>query len=289
MSEGGGGDVSVMWPRNRIDVPAPPIAVGGFLAGAQVINVTDGDHSLMGAEYESTACFGDPVRYTGSWCEVAEPVIDCEARAVVVPPDPKYFYPASGVYDGMPFALYQGVECDMQPSEQSLAQVKEAYAYGERRSIDQTLMLILKNHPNLYDPGMDPAPPAVVLGFLEQEVARSYGGTALIAIPMQDIPAFCQAQLIAPNIDGTFSSCQGSTIIGTASYDNDHALYAMGRMVLIRGPLNTYSAPPQMIGCPDGSYISQPARALAERIYVSIIECEPIKSIVKPCDCTGMP
>jgi len=263
--------------RNSIDVPAPPVAPGGFLAGATVLNVTDGDHSLMGVQYESVACFMPVSDVIGDWCVPPVGTLDCAAGTWTVV-NGKTFNGVQQLYEGDPFALYQGVECTMQSMEDNEDQAKQVFDYSERAGIDQRLSAFLAADPDIVDVGT--GTPAEVLGKLEANVMATYGGVPLIAIPVELIPMFCQDHLIAPNMDGTFSTCQGSVVVGVVDPSAPGVLYAMGRLILVRGPLNTFNAPPQMIPCPDGSFINSPARALAERIYVPVVECVPYKATV---------
>ena len=44
------------YARSTVNVPPPPVRPGGVLSAANVIDVADGDHALLGAEYLTDAC-----------------------------------------------------------------------------------------------------------------------------------------------------------------------------------------------------------------------------------------
>ncbi|RPJ54931.1 MAG: hypothetical protein EHM24_31180, partial [Acidobacteria bacterium] len=124
--------------RTSISVPAPEVARGGFLAAANVIDLGEGDHALMGAQYETDACTYAAANWAGDWCP---DVIDaqCEEPAVAVA-NPKTFTAYTTVVEGDPFVLYAGNQCDLASLAARLSSATAAFNYGERRGVDTAMV-----------------------------------------------------------------------------------------------------------------------------------------------------
>jgi len=233
--------------RNLITIADPPMARGGFLEGALVIDVENGDHSLLGIEYDSMACSARSDKLLDDFCntDIGEP--DCD-NGVWVGGGTKYFEPVEFQVEGDPFAIFTGVSCMNQTMEMTRKQARRSFDYAERRSVDKAVMALLQaTPPNVISgPAIDAAQ---ALGMVEAAVMNVYGGVPLIAIAPHMVAPFCRMQIISPNLDGTFSTCLGSTVVAAFNPLGENTIYGMGRMVIVRGPVIEVDAPNQMIPC----------------------------------------
>lgn len=267
--------------RARVNVPAPPVATGGFLAASHVIDVGEGAHELMGAEYLTDAC-NVSWGWGGNWC-VAPIAAQCDDPGVA-PANPKSFLSASAVVEGDPFVVYAGSSCDIDSLEGRLRSATAAFNYGERRSVDDAVTAWLGTVDTDMESGS--APIACVIGQMEQWLAQNYGGVGLLALPIvAAVPAVGDG-VIYPDANGSgLITALGTPVVAYVPPDTQ-ALpvgFALGQLTLIRGPLRSISVPPMSRS--DGT--CEPARALAERVYVPLVECAVGSFTMSCCDCTG--
>lgn len=267
--------------RARISVPAPPVATGGFLGASHVIDVGEGAHELMGAEYLTDACtFSNG--WSGNWC-VAPIASQCEDPGAP-PANPKTFDAGSAVVEGDPFVVYAGSACDVDSLEGRLRSATAAFNYGERRSVDAAVTTWL----DTIDIDMESEDAAIpcAIGLMEQWLAQNYGGVGVIALPLvAAVPAVGEG-VVYPDASGSGLITAVGTPVVAYVPDTVQALpvgYALGQLTLIRGPLRTVSVPPMSRS--DGT--CEPARALAERIYVPLVECVVGRFTMSCCACTG--
>lgn len=252
--------------RNYITVPAVPVLGGGVLSVARVI---DGDpHSLMGAQYLTEAC-GDNIEEWTEWC-TNDPVAA------------KLFSGATEVVEGDPIALYSGVACDLQRVDEGKRRATTHFGYAEGRKFDVAFAALLEDDDDLVDLG-GPFGVTTALGLAEAYSAAVYGGVPTILMPRLVVPCACNRGGVVAN-GGALSTCSGSPV-GAITTDLDGppdleelvaTLYVTGQITVLRSPIATFSVPQQPNT--DGTY--EPARALAERIYVPMYECFAAKVAV---------
>jgi hypothetical protein len=257
----------IVGARNRVDVPAPAVAVGGLLAAARVVDVTD-PHDLMGAEYESDAC-AEPHVWE-RWCIPSN--VDCTPA----PEQLKEFDQEMLLVEGDPFALYAGIDCDLAPSATMSARARKRFDYTERAGVDTIVYGRLEalagaDVANLGGPF--PLPQAI--GIAEAYAASVYGGVPTLVVPVELVPCACDNGVVTYGMDGRLVTCQGSLVAnvvtgGTLTPPPASAtVYVTGQITLLRGPVMTLNAPPGY----DCNGDPTPPRALAERLYVPLIEC----------------
>lgn len=237
-------------------IAAPPITPlgGGVLDAARVID-TDG-HELMGATYQSDACA--TVEEWGEWCTNS-------------PLAAKLFESAYTVVVGDPFAIYAGVECDFQRVDEAATRARNRLSYGEARAVDRNVLAQLE------DIAVDlggPFPVTQAIGIVEGYMATVYGGVPTLLIPRIFLPCACGSGTLRRNMDDSVSTCSGSTVAAVTTEISDPmaataTVYVTGQITLLRSSVTAISVPPQTRT--DGTY--DPARALAERVYVPLFEC----------------
>lgn len=265
--------------RTRISVAPPPVAAGGFLTAANVVDLTDGDHALMGAEYSTDAC-GAVTEWTAAWCVDPIPAQCTDPGAAA---NPKVFTEARQWVSGDPFTFYAGSACDIDTLEGRLASATAAFNYGERFGVDQAMAAWLTTVDTETSIAGDID---CALGQAENWLAANYGGVGLVALPIPAVvPALASGSLRRTD-SGRIITALGTTVaayieLGPAPMD----AWVMGQLTLLRGPLKSYSVSPMVRS--DGT--CEPARALAERSYVPLVECAVGHFTVTCCDCAATP
>jgi len=267
--------------RARIDVPPPPVATGGFLAAARVIDLPEGSHELMGAEYVTDACTGPNNSWGGNWC--VSPIAAQCTDPGTAPANPKLFDVGNEVVTGEPFVAYAGSACDIDSLEGRLRSATAAFNFGERRSVDYAMAAWLD--AAALDTEVTGSIMCVI-GQMEEWLAVNYGGRGLLAIPLAAvIPAAAEGSIYPdPNGDGLITALATPVAAYvTENITTTFTAFAMGQLTLLRGPLSTYTVPPMIRS--DGT--CEPARALAERVYVPLVECAVGQFSMTCCDCAG--
>lgn len=238
-------------------IDAPPVTPlgGGVLAAARVIPTTG--HALMGAQFLSDACA--QVEEWEEWCTNA-------------PTGRKLFDGDYEVVEGFPFLVYTGVDCVMQGLDEAKTRATNRLTLNEGRAVDRNVMALAED--TAVDLG-GPFPVAEAIGVAEAYAATVYGGRPTLLIPRLFIPCGCSSNLLKPNLDGSLTTCAGS-IVGNVTtpitepvVTDSATIYVTGQITLLQGSITAISVPSQPRG--DGTFA--PARALAERIYVPLLEC----------------
>ncbi|MCJ7726483.1 MAG: hypothetical protein MUP76_08880 [Acidimicrobiia bacterium] len=255
--------MSITTAKSFIEVPAVAPRVGGVLSVATVIPATE--HSLLGAEYLTDACAEG-----GVWADICS-MIDlqfCAGGTVTPPPGGFKQFGQPDLVEGSPFAVYDGVECALTPLAEAQARAEARLGFSESRQVDHQVAAAL-------DAAKDASLGAVGIGeaimALEDVIANSYGGYGTILMPYSLVACAFAAQYVVRSPGGGASTINGTTVTGyatptPATADN---VFAVGRIVVVQGPVKTFSVP--SVTRPDGT--CDPARALAERIYVPLFEC----------------
>ena len=245
--------MSMTATRNHVAIPAPAVRVGGVMSVARVIDITD-PHDQLGAQYESQACASGQI-----------------LTDLCAPHTGKVFDDMTWV-TGEPFVVYTGVECDFMQSGEAERKINERFGFIESASVDQGVLADLAALDVPVGAGAEPLASAV--GILEATMAVAYGGVATLYVPANLVTQGCAANVFHRQADGTIVTCQGSKVANMAAWDGTlqsatHTIYASGQITILRGPLlGPHYAPNFMEGA---TY--HPARALAERVYVPLIEC----------------
>lgn len=252
--------------QQTITVAPPAVARGGVLAVANVQDVEG--HALLGAQYETMACAD--ARTWEEFCTTPGTWVNCE----YTPPEGglKVFDQAPSWVESLdPFAVYAGVECDFQRREESEERARRALAYGERREVDKAVITAIDSVA--IEITTDPADPSLgqAIGAAELYIATAYGGVATLLIPLNWAAIAARDNFVMIDVlTGRATTALGSNVafFVPGTEDTEGRIYATGQITLLRGPINSFSTPDQIC---DGEVV--PPRALAERIYVPLVEC----------------
>ncbi|RPJ77440.1 MAG: hypothetical protein EHM24_00060 [Acidobacteria bacterium] len=247
-------------PRAPYELQPPELIRGGVLSVATVVDVTG--HELLGVEAATDACA--EAREWDQWCTVTGE-------------EEKWFDESPEWVSGDPFAVYAGVECDMQTMEEGKARAARRLAYAENRAVDFHVytMLTAGTEIDVIDLGGSVPIPSGI-GAAEAWAATVYGGVPTLLIPRLVVECACSCGGLLPKLDGTLTTCAGSDAAPfstpvTIPFDqtSEATMFVTGHITLLRGPVMTFSVP-SMVET-DGT--THPPRALAERIYVPVFDC----------------
>jgi len=244
--------------RAWVDLPIPEPLGGGVVSVARVIDTTG--HELMGVEGQSDAC-ATAEEWT-EWC-------------TTTPTGRKIFDDELAYVSGDPFAVYAGVSCDLQRLDEAEDRAKARLGLSESRAVDLHIDAQLAADPDVVDLG-GPFPLAQAIGVAEAFAATVYGGKPTLLIPRVVIPCGGGFTSFESSPGGTLTTVTGSlvapltTAVTVPYVEAPATLYVTGSIVLLRGPVNSFSVPQQVTDFgPDFA----PMRALAERVYVPIFDC----------------
>jgi len=243
--------------RAYITLPDPEPLGGGVVSVAQVIDTSG--HELMGVQALTDACA--TAEEWSEWCDIS-------------PTGRKLFEANPEVVFGEPFAVYAGVSCDLQKLDESEARARNRLALGESRAVDQHIDAMLAVDADVIDLG-GPMEIQAGIGAAEAFAATVYGGKPTLLIPRLYVQCACGHGALHANLDGTLSTCSGSrvapltTAITVPVTVTEGTMYVTGQITLLRGPVNSFSVPQQVL---DGGDFA-PMRALAERVYVPVFDC----------------
>lgn len=242
-----------------LDVPAPPVLGGGVLSVARVID-NPPTHALMGAEYTTDAC-ATAQEWLEDWCDMT-------------PANPKVFDTEWELVQGDPFVAYTGLECMITTLDEARGRVVQRFGYAEGRAVDKNVAAWLSANAAVDLGG--PFPVNEAIGIAEAYAATVYGGEPTLLIPRQFVSCAC-GYAIHRELDGSLRTCQ-SSLVGNITAPItlpvadpvEGTMFVTGQITLLRGEVGSYSTPQQVL---DDTGTFAPPRALAERIYVPLIEC----------------
>lgn len=242
-----------------LDVPPPEVLGGGVLSVARVID-NPPTHSLMGSEYTTDAC-ATAQEWLEDWCDGT-------------PANPKVFDTGWELVQGDPFVAYTGLECMLTTLNEAKDRALNRFAFAESRSVDKNIAAWLEANAAVDLGG--PFPVNEAIGIAEAYAATVYGGVPTLLIPRQFVACAC-GYAVHANLDGSLATCQGSQVANITAPmtipvlpDAPGTMFVTGQITLLRGDISSYSTPQQVL---DDQGNFAPPRALAERIYVPLIEC----------------
>jgi hypothetical protein len=243
--------------RTFVELPTPTPLGGGVLSVANVIDTSG--YELMGVEALTDACSSAEV--WEEWC-------------TTTPLGRKIFEDTLDHVVGDPFAVYAGIACDLQRTDEAADRATARLGYAESRGVDFHVEADLASAAGVVDLG-GPFSVAQGIGVAEAFAATVYGGVPTLLIPRLLVQCACENGALTRNLDGSLETCAGSKVAPLTTpltvpvTVTSATLYVSGSVTVYRGPVETISVPQQVFD--DGTF--EPARALAERIYVPVFDC----------------
>lgn len=246
----------IAYSEAREYIDREPVApyVGGVLAAADVIPPSG--HALMGAEYLTDACAAGGV--WEEFCYVSNDI------AGDPPTDgPKDLDEQPDLVQGSPFAVYAGVECDINDTE-ARQRAERRLSYVESRQVDAQVWALVSAGAA----SVTSATLLAAVSEIEQEASEIYGGVPTLLVPRRLVTAGFAQDIFIRGPQGDIMTHQGALVANVAV--DDTAVLATGRITLIQGAVQSHFAPETIR---PGGASTDPRRALAERIYVPLFEC----------------
>lgn len=181
-------------------------------------------------------------------------------------------FESPSLIEGEPFAVYAGVECNAigMSDAEATAAAPRRLAYVESRWVDYHLAAHIATDPDTV--ALTGAPLAEMFEEAEDLLANGYGGYGTILIPKGLLVRARSQDLVERAADGSLVTVNGTRVAGIAWLSSVTALnfFAVGQITMLQGPVLPTRIVPEVV-LPDGT--CHPRRALAERIYVPLIEC----------------
>jgi len=255
--------------KTYLDLADPVVNQNGYLGNVPVIPA--GPHDLMGSEYLTHACA------TGeTWTDLCynANLTPCDESPVTPPAGGFKTFAQPELVEGSPFAVYDGVECDgLTIGADDLAGAETRLAYSEGRQVDYNVRAVLET---LVTANLGTLPIATTIALFEEYTSALYGSYGVISLPRGLVVHARSQDLIFDAPGGGLQTVTGTTVVPTAQeVPGDPTIaYLSGRITLIQGTVQSRVAP--AVTRPDGS--CDPQRALAERMYVPLIECTVVKA-----------
>ncbi len=247
--------------RAYVEVPAPQPRLGGLFPVARVLSVSG--HELLGAEYQTDACT-PAEHWSAGNCGYGFPATPCNPGGT---PTLKSFHGLTDV-QGDPFTIYDGIDCNLLGHSEGFgSRVTAALTLKEAKAVETHVLTLLQAASGAPVTSGDGV---AQIAAAEEWLASEYEGQGVIHMSRGLAAVACAAQVIAPGLDGTLATCQGTPIANGAGYSAlGDSIIASGQVTLLQGPVETRDVPQMDNG--DGT--CSPPRSLAERSYVALIEC----------------
>lgn len=256
--------MSIAIAKSYVEVPAPVVRTGGILSVANVLPTSG--HALLGAEYLTDACAPG-----GTWTDLCY-VLDQQFCSTTPPTPPVDGYKEFGqpdLVEGSPFVVYDGVDCNRPGETPNDARARARLEFSEGRQVDHYFETWLSANE---DSSIGAVSLTEAIMAFEDIGSEMYGSYPVIVMPRSMAVCAAMQELIFRSAGGGLETINGTEVAaispstpGATTAD----IWVTGRISLIRGPVETHAVGP--VTRPDGT--CDPARALAERIYVPLIEC----------------
>lgn len=180
-------------------------------------------------------------------------------------------FESPSLIEGEAFAVYGGIECNSMgmPDAEAEARADRRLGYVESRWVDYHMAAQIAADPATV--ALTGAPLDEMFEEAEDLLANGYGGYGTILIPKGMLVRARSLQLVERAADGSLVTVNGTRVAGIAWLSTVTPLnfFAVGQITMLQGAVLPRIAPEMVL--PDGT--CQPRRALAERIYVPLIEC----------------
>jgi len=261
--------------KSYVDVQSPIVNQNGYLGGSKIMAA--GAHDLIGAEYLTNAC-ADGATWE-DWCYAVDQKFCDPLDPVIVAPAGGYkVFGKPELVEGSPFVVYDGVDCELNDLADSGRMAVDRLSFSEVRQVDYSMIALLDTMVSL-DLGNTTVAPALEL--MEDNASALYGGYGVISMPRSLLVQAAANRLVFPSPDGGHQTATGTKVLATAQADpvGNRSIYLTGQVTLIQGQVQSHSVPSTSYR---GEVDCAPMRALAERMYVPLIECMVVKATVLP-------
>jgi len=251
--------------RTYVEVPPPVPHRGGTLQVANII--PGGSHGLMGAEYITDACADG-----GRWDEICYNVDQqlCDPVSTPAPPAAGYkLFEQPDLVQGSPIAVHAGTDCGLETQAENEARARRMLEFTEGVQLDFRMVQVMTAEQDSNIGAMDIVS---LIGTFDDMAFRIYGGYGIIWLTKATAVYAHAERAVVDSPDGGMMTVNGTRIAALVTegvVGGDSEAFVTGQVSLIQGDVMTMTVPP--VTRPDGT--CDPQRALAERMYVPLIEC----------------
>ena len=256
--------------RQWVEPSNVPVQKRGILKVAEVIPADS--HTLMGVETVTDACAEGK-----EWASICYNVDGVFCGPGTTAPSLVKTFETIDQLEGSPFAVYAGVDCRRlgAPWDEE-TRARKRLDYAEGRLVDDHMQTLF--NATALDLTPVPGTPLSIVeavGTLENYASQVYGGVPYIH-GIQSTITCGHAATVFDMVDGEIRTLNGSIVSNLstpAPVPTTKYLYVTGFIRLFQGPVMSFDVPEVFRNDAVGDPICDPARALAERIYVPLIEC----------------
>lgn len=276
--------------RTRVTLTPPRLANRGILNAARVVPSTG--HDLLGVEALVDWCGPFASRWEEEWCVTA---IATQCPTITPLADGgKVFEDRTEWIEGDPIVVYAGSDCPTDTLAQREDKAARALTYGEGPALDIAILEWLdaqwaadaENPPAGFAYNVECG-----IGAMDALIGGNYGGEGMVWLPLPVLAPAVGAGVLLRDLDGGWRTPGDNRVAAVLAREpiepatTAYAAYATGAVTILQGPVSTYSVPPMIAS--DGT--CAPARALAERVYVPLVECDIFKFSLTCCGCGSTP
>ncbi len=264
--------MSISDAKTYVELEPPVVYQGGYLGHANVIPA--GAHDLLGAEYVTNACAPG-----GLWTELCYNVDQqlCDPQTTPVPPIGGYKqFGKPELVEGSPFTVYDGTDCELARLDDALAGAEQRLSYSEGRQVDEYIYAWLDANADTNIGTLDDDIRTVIM-VMEDMASQLYGSYGVIHMFRSMVLCARSRNLVFDAPGGGLETINGTKVIDVANPTpgaTPQNVFLTGRVTLIQGEVNSHVV--AGVNRPDGT--CDPQRALAERMYVPLVECMVVKA-----------
>lgn len=263
---------SITGARAWVEVGLPAPKPNGLLDVVSVVDVDD-PHLLLGAEYQTDACFGLDVWLSN--CQTANAVA---TKCRTADGGPTKTFRGLDVVTGDPFTLYDGIECGSLADLDDLeARVRASLALKESPGVE--------NYLSSYFATLTPDHEVFAVNIVEavagveEFLEANYGGVGVVLMPRAMAVLAIANDAVYRDGGRLFTAVGTPVALGVGAA---YTIYGSGQITVLRGPVMVNRAMEQHYLNDLGDPACAPARVLAERTFVPLIECGVVAARPSP-------
>jgi hypothetical protein len=165
--------------------------------------------------------------------------------------------------------VYDGVDCNRPGEAPNDARARARLEFSEGRQVDHYFETWLSANE---DSSLGAVSLTDAIMAFEDIGSEMYGSYPVIVMPRGMAVCAAMQKLIFPAAGGGLETINGTQVAAICPKTvglNTADIWVTGRISVIQGPVEAHAVGP--VTHPDGT--CSPARALAERIYVPLVEC----------------
>lgn len=249
-------------PRMTVEAPSFVPAVGGLLAAINVVDESD-PHVNNGVVFLSHPECGF-AGFAPGLCEAPD------ALSGLIDDEKEFVGLTQG--EGVPFAVYKGVSCYLDGSDDYSSAAQSALVAGESYAVEVAVeTLILANGDAI---SASTVGTVEALALAEEWASKNYNGLPLIHMGRYAAIHLAKDSLLLPGLDGSLVTVLGTPVVVGSGYSGATAgvfdMWVTGQMTAWHGPTVISTAE-------DTTH--NKGLAVAERVWSVSVDCDVVGKI----------